>query len=253
MDFLGTPGVDAWSFLGLTAAAFVTSVLGVATGAAGGVILLGLMAIFLPPAVLLPIHTVVMLGSGITRVMMMWRYVMREALAPFVLGAAVGAVAGANVFVALPQWMLLLVLGVFMLIVTWMPKLGRVGPERGRFAVLGFGATFLGVFVSATGSLLAPFLASSAPDRYRMVATMGALMTVTHVAKLAAFGFIGFAIGSFLPLMAAMIVAGAAGNWLGEMALHRISEQRFRLILQAILTVLALRLIWSAGMQAGWY
>ena len=108
MDFLGTPGVDAWSFLGLTAASLVTSVLGVSTGAAGGVILLGLMAIFLPPAVLLPIHTVVMLGSGITRATMMWRYVMREAIAPFVLGAAIGAVAGANVFVALPQWMLLL-------------------------------------------------------------------------------------------------------------------------------------------------
>ena len=84
-----------------------------------------------------------------------------------------------------------------------------------------------------------------------MVATMGALMTVTHIAKLMAFGFIGFAIGNFLPLMGAMIVAGVAGNWIGEMALHRISEQRFRLVLQVILTVLALRLIWSAGVAAG--
>ena len=80
--------------------------------------------------------------------------------------------------------MLLLILGVFMLIVTWMPKLGRIGGERGRFAVLGFFATFLGVFVSATGSLLAPFLASHTPNRYKMVATMGALMTITHIAKL---------------------------------------------------------------------
>ena len=119
--------------------------------------------------------------------------------------------------------------------------------------MLGFFATFLGVFVSATGSLLAPFLASHTPNRYKMVATMGALMTVTHIAKLAAFGFIGFAIGSYLPLMAAMIAAGAVGNWLGEVALHRTSEQRFRLVLQIILTLLALRLIWSAGVEAGWY
>jgi uncharacterized membrane protein YfcA len=133
-----------------------------------------------------------------------------------------------------------------------MPRLGRVGAERGRFAVLGFATTFLGVFVSATGSLLAPFVASAAPDRYNHVATVGALMAVTHVAKLAAFAFIGFAIASFVPLMAAMIVAGTLGNWLGETVLTRTSEQRFRLILRLILTALALRLLWSAASQAGW-
>ena len=227
--------------------------MGVFTGAAGGVMLLGLMALALPPAVLLPLHTVVMLGSGITRTMIMWRDVIRGTVLPFLAGAVVGAIAGANVFVALPQSMLLLILGVFMLVVTWLPKLGRIGRERGRFAVLGFFATFLGVFVSATGSLLAPFLASHTPNRYKLVATMGALMTITHVAKLAAFGFIGFAIGSYLPLMAAMIAAGAVGNWLGEVALHKTSEQRFRVVLQVILTLLALRLIWSAGVEAGWY
>jgi uncharacterized membrane protein YfcA len=253
MDFLGTPGVDALTFFLLALASLLTSFLGVATGAAGGVMLLGLMALVLPPAVLLPIHTVVMLGSGITRTMIMWRDVIRGTVMPFVIGASVGAFVGAHVFVALPQSALLLILGVFMLIVTWLPKLGKIGAERGRFLVLGFFATFLGVFVSATGTLLAPFLASHAPNRFKMVATMGALMTFTHIAKLAAFGFIGFAIGSYLPLMAAMIAVGAVGNWLGERALMKMSEQRFRLVLQIVLTLLALRLIWSAGVHAGLY
>ena len=68
------------------------------------------------------------------------------------------------------------ILGGFILLVTWMPKLGRFGAERGRFGVLGFVTTFLGVFVSATGTLLAPFIAASTPDRRVHVATMGALM-----------------------------------------------------------------------------
>jgi uncharacterized membrane protein YfcA len=107
------------------------------------------------------------------------------------------------------------------------------------------------VFVSATGTLLAPFVASAAPDRYNHAATLGALMTIAHIAKLAAFGFIGFAIGSFVPLMAAMIVTGALGNWLGEAALGYTSEQRFRLILQLVLTALGLRLIWMALPELG--
>jgi uncharacterized membrane protein YfcA len=211
------------------------------------------MAMAMSPAVVIPVHTVVMLGTGLSRTMVMWRYVMRGTLLPFIAGATIGAIAGANVFVALPMAGLQGILGAFILLVTWMPRLGLVGAERGRFAVLGFGTTFLGVFVSATGSLLAPFVASAAPNRHNHVATIGALMAVTHVAKLAAFGFIGFAIGSFVPLMAAMIAGGAVGNWLGEAALNRTSEQRFRLVLQLILTALALRLLWSAGSAAGWF
>ncbi len=109
------------------------------------------------------------------------------------------------------------------------------------------------MFVSATGTLLAPFVASSTPDRRIHVATMGALMTIAHVAKLVAFGFIGFAVGRYVPLMAAMIAAGAVGNWIGEVALLRTSEQRFRLVLQLALTLLGLRLLWGAAAQAGWF
>jgi uncharacterized membrane protein YfcA len=246
MDFFGNPEVGPLIFLLLSVASFVTAFIGVFTGAAGGVILLGIMAIVLPPTALIPVHTVVMLGSGVTRTAIMWRYVMRGTLLPFIFGSILGAAAGAQVFVALPTAWLQAILGGFILLVTWMPNLGRLGAERGRFAVLGFGATFLGVFVSATGTLLAPFVASASPTRHIHAATLGALMTFSHIAKLIAFGFIGFAVGSYVPLMVAMIAAGAAGNWLGEVALHRTSERRFRVLLRAVLTLLGLRLVCEA-------
>jgi uncharacterized membrane protein YfcA len=252
MDFLGTPDVGPLLFAGLMLASLLASFIGVFTGAAGGVVLLGIMAMVLPPLALIPVHTVVMLGAGVTRTMIMWRNVMRATLLPFLIGSAIGAALGAKVFVALSTTWLQLILGGFILLVTWMPDLGRFGAVGGRFAVLGFGTTFIGVFVSATGTLLAPFVASSTPDRRIHVATMGALMTIAHIAKLLAFGFIGFAVASFVPLMAAMIVAGAIGNWVGEAALNRISEQRFRWVLKLVLTLLGLRLIWGAARGAGW-
>src|SRR5581483_4973759 len=252
MDFLGTPDLGAWPFFGLALASLVTSFIGVFTGAAGGVVLLGLMATMMPPLALIPVHTVVMLGSGASRTLMMWRHVMRPAVLPFIVGALIGAALGARVFVALSTAWLELILGGFILLVTWMPKLGRFGAERSRFGVLGFATTFLGVFVSATGTLLAPFVAAATPDRRVHVATMGALMMFSHLAKVAAFGFIGFAVGRYVPLMVAMIATGAVGNWLGEVALLRTREQHFRLVLQLALTVLGLRLLWSAAHGAGW-
>jgi uncharacterized membrane protein YfcA len=253
MEFLGTPDIGSWAFAGLMLASLVTSFIGVFTGAAGGIVLLGLMATMMPPLALIPVHTVVMLGSGATRTMIMWRYVMRPAVLPFVIGSLIGAALGARVFVSLSTMWLEFILGAFMLLVTWMPKLGRFGAERSRFGVLGFVTTFLGVFVSATGTLLAPFIAASTPDRRVHVATMGALMMTSHIAKVGAFGFIGFAIGRYVPLMVAMIATGAVGNWVGEVALLRTKEQHFRLVLQLALTILGLRLLWSAARGAGWF
>ncbi|MGH6671933.1 MAG: TSUP family transporter [Xanthobacteraceae bacterium] len=251
MHFLSAPNVGTLLFLGLSMASFAAAFFGVFAGAAGGVLLLATMALFIPAPVLIPMHTVVMLGAGATRTMIMWRFVMQKTILPYLIGAAAGAALGAKVFIALPISTSLGVLGAFILLVTWMPTLGRLGAERGRFVVLGFFTTFVGIFVSATGSLLAPFVASAAPDRRNHSATLGALMMTTHIAKLIAFGAMGFAIGPFLPLAAAMIAASAAGNWVGKVALGQTSEGRFRLIFQIVLTVIALRLLWSAARGAG--
>jgi uncharacterized membrane protein YfcA len=85
------------------------------------------------------------------------------------------------------------------------------------------------------------------------VATFGALMTITHIAKLAAFGFLGFAAGRFVPLMAAMVATGAAGNWIGEHALDRLGEHGFKIVFRSVLTVLGLHLVWQAIAAFGWF
>ena len=251
-EFLGVPDTGLLLFLGLSAASFATAFIGVFTGTAGGLILLATMAMVMPPAALIPVHTVVQLGSGVTRTMIMWRWVMRATLAPFLIGAALGAALGAKAFVAMPTSATMGILAVFILIVTWLPKLGRMGAQSGRFALVGFAATFIGVFVSATGTLVAPFVASAAPDRRNHAATLGALMSFVHILKLAAFAFLGFAVSAYIPLMAAMILTGAGGNWVGELALAKVSERRFRLILQVGLTILALKLLWDAFEHGGW-
>jgi len=252
MEFLYTaPDIGPWMFAGLCAASFVTAFIGVVTGAAGGLILLATMANVMRPDALIAVHTVVQLGQGISRTIVMWPHVMREVLAPFTVGAAVGAAIGAQIFIALPVWTLQLILGVFILFITWVPRLGRFGGSRKRFVVVGFLATFVGVFVSATGTLVAPFTAAAAKDRRNHVATHGTLMAITHTLKMLAFGVAGLTIGAYVPLMAGMIVTGFAGNWAGFKALNLVPEARFWLVFQIILTLLGLRLLWTAARNTG--
>lgn len=250
-QFLGIPGIDAWLFAGLTAASLVTAFVGVVTGAAGGLVLLTTMALVFPPAVLIPLHTVVQLGTGSSRVIIMWRHVMKELLLPFSVGAAIGVAAGAQIFVALPTAVLQGTIGAFVLVLAWLPKFGRVGPQKRRFTALGFGTAFLGMFVSATGTLLAPFVASASPDRRNLVATMASLMAVTHVMKLVAFSLLGVAVAAYTPLLAAMIAAAALGTWIGSRMLNIVPERLFRVIFQIVLTALAARLIWIGIRDSG--
>lgn len=250
-QFLGVPDIDGWIFSGLALAAFFTAFLGILSGAAGGLVLLAIMAMVFPPAVLIPVHTVVQLGAGSSRILIMWRYVMRGTLLPFFGGAVLGAVMGAQVFVSLPTAVLQGILGVSIIFLAWLPRFARFGPARGRFAILGFGATFLGMFVSATGTLLAPFVASASPDRRNHAATLAALMCMVHVSKIVAFGVLGVAIGAYLPLIGAMIAMGASGNFVGSKVLNHMPERTFRIVLQVVLTLLALRLLWVAARGSG--
>ena len=251
-EFLGVPDIGLWQALALFAAAVVTTFIGTVTGTAGGLLLLAFMTFFLPLVVLIPVHTVVQLGAGTSRTFLMWRYVRKELLVPFAIGASLGALVGANVFVSLTAGTLQAILGIFILAVMWTPRITLGGPERTRFALLGAVSTFLGVFVSATGSFLSPFVAHASRDRHVHVATIATLMAITHLAKLAAFGFVGVALGAYVPLIALMICGTVLGNWIGRNTLRRVPERMFRIVFQALLALLALRLLAGALLDSAW-
>lgn len=245
-QFLGMVGIDAWVFTGLSAAALGTAFIAAIVGTAGGLILIAIMAFVFPPALLIPIHTVVQLGAAGSMAISRWRYLMREMFLPFTVGTAIGAAIGGRIFVSLPESVLLLTLGISILVLAWVPKLARFGPERGRFVFVGFVVTFLGIFISATGTLLAAFTAAIAPDRRNHIATLGGLMSIVHIAKLAAFGLLGVSFGNYWPLISVMIVTSFAGTYMGRYALDRIPERVFRIAIQTVLTLLSIRLIWLA-------
>lgn len=249
--FLGVPGVDGLIFAGLALASLATAFIASTTGSAGGLLLLGLLALVFPPVVLIPLHTTVMLGDNISRVVILRRHILRAALLPFFIGAALGAAAGGRIFVALPTATLQFILGVLIIVFTWMPKIAGAGSLRGRFGLAGFAATFVGIFVSATGALVAPFVAAACADRRALVGTFSAVMGLVHLCKLVAFGLLGAALASYLPLMAAMVATAALGNLAGSRVLGRMPEHGFRLVFRVVLTALALRILWLAAGNAG--
>lgn len=237
-------GVSAASGSVLVVVSFLSSLMTAAFGIGGGVVMLSVMALVLPPAAIIPVHGVIQLGSNAGRSVVLLRHVMRQALLPFTLGSVVGAVAGGAVAVSLPAAAIQAGVGLFVLWCLYLPL-----PGFGRLAlpVGGLVSSALTMFFGATGPFVASLVKLMEPSRQEQVATHAALMTIQHALKVAVFGLFGFAFGGWLPLMATMVAAGFAGTLLGRRILMKIEERTFHIAFTAILTVLALRLVWSGA------
>ena len=70
-NFLGVPDVPLWLFIFLSTATIATTMLGMLTGTVGGLGLLAVMAVFFTPSILVPMHTVIQLGVGSSRAIIM--------------------------------------------------------------------------------------------------------------------------------------------------------------------------------------
>lgn len=235
-------GLAASAFLVI--ASFFTSALTAAFGVGGGIAMLALLGLFLPVAALIPVHGAVQLGSNTGRAWHQRADIRFDVALPFVAGSLLGAAAGAFLVVQLPDVVLKIALGLFIIAVTWtkipgIDRLGRAGLAAGSAAL-----ALLTMFVGATGPLLSAFFAQIfRNDRKALVATHAAGMTLQHALKVLVFGFAGFAFWQWLPLVAVMIASGFLGTIYGTRLLGLLSEESFRKWFRIGITLLALEMM----------
>jgi uncharacterized membrane protein YfcA len=134
---LGGTGLDLWSFALLCGVSFLGSFTTAALGLGGGILVLATMTLFFSPAVLIPVHGVVQLGSNVGRAALMFRSVLREILPVFLIGTILGAAVGANLVVVLPISLLQVILAIFILYATWGPRFHASKPGNITFFGVG--------------------------------------------------------------------------------------------------------------------
>ncbi len=237
----------------LLACSALTSMITASLGAGGGVLLLVLMASWLPPAAIIPVHGMIQFGSNGGRAVLTRRQIDWSVIAAFAPGVVAGALLGAWLLVDLPATVWQLTIALFVLFLCWGPSLPKAsfGPA-GIFLASGL-TSFVSLFVGATGPLVAAFIKQIHRDRFTTVATFAAAMTLQHAPKALVFTVAGFVFPAWLPFILAMIACGFAGTWLGLHVLRSLSNRWFHRIFNLVLTALALRLVWQAGVGSGWW
>lgn len=228
----------------LSAAAFVSAAVTGALGVGGGLILIVLMAQIVPPVVLIPMHAGIMLFSNFGRAYIQRHSVRWDYVKPFLLGTAMGAAVLAPLVSFAPQALGQLVLGVFVLVMTWRAHWFRL--QAWKPAVSGGVTGGLTLFLGATGPMVMSVLPRAEWPKAIVVGTHGAAMMFQHGVKFVVFLFLGFSPGDWAPAMVGMCLATIAGNLLGARLLSAFSEKLFKTVIDWVLTLLAIRLIWQA-------
>ncbi|HIE94937.1 MAG TPA: sulfite exporter TauE/SafE family protein [Acidobacteria bacterium] len=230
----------------LIVVSFVASTLTATVGLGGGILLISVMPGLIPAAAIVPRHGAVQLASNSSRVLLGMRHIDWRVVWPFVGGSIVGAAAGVGMVARFSFEQLPLYLGLFVLVVTWMPIPSRVMAFPGQFAVLGAIQTYVSLFMGATGPLASPFLLRRGLSQDQLVITLGTVMMAIHVLKLVVFAVAGFVFAPYLSLVAGMVTAVVLGSWVGTKLRGRLPERALRRSLKGLITFLALRMIVAA-------
>lgn len=241
--------LSGWQALVLVLTAAITSFLTAAVGAGGGVLLLAVLSLVIPPAAIIPVHGLVQFGANANRAAMLWRHIDWLTIGWFLPGALLGALLAALFLVELPLQVLQASIAAFILYLCWGPRLPKRALGNKSTFLAAAVTTFLSHFVGATGPLVAAFIKQKHADQRQVsVACFAATMTLQHGPKAVVYGVAGFVFKEWLLLIGLMIAAGALGTRLGLLQLNRLSDSRFTLLFNLVLTLMALRLLWQAWM-----
>ena len=233
----------------LSLAAFVTSSITAAMGVGGGVVLLALMAQVVPPAVLIPLHGAAQLMSNTNRVLVQRKHINWTYIKPFFLGSLVGGALITPLALYMPVPVGQILLAVFIVLATWKSAWLRLASWHP--AASGGISTGLSLILGATGPLVMSVLPKTEWERQVVVGTHGMAMTIQHGIKVIAFSSLNVSLFEYWPLLLGIGVATLAGNLVGAKLLARVPEDKFTVILNWLLTALALRLAWQGLTSLG--
>jgi uncharacterized membrane protein YfcA len=239
------PNVDIVLALILIGLSFVTSLITATFSLGGGTLMVAALALAFPPAIVVPIHGCVQLGSNAGRAFVQRAHIQWHLILWISLGAVIGTIAGGQFAQLLPQTWFEIAIGAFVLITTWLPQPKIVGENRLVQFIGGAVISAISMVVGATGPLVATFIKGLA-DRRQLVATHATLMTIQNAFKVLTFTALGFAFAAYLPLIVGMVAFGFAGTAIGSRLLVKVPEHLFRIGFKIVLTLVALDLIREA-------
>jgi uncharacterized protein len=212
-------------------AVLATSFLSGIFGMAGGMILLGVLLIWLDVAPAMVLFGTIQMTANGWRSALWWRYVRWSIVWRYIVGASAAFAAMRAVSIAPSKAMVYMGLGIipfgaYMLPKSLMPDVGRPGGPY----ICGAFILALQLVAGAAGHILDMFFQNSGLGRREIVGTKATCQTVGHLYRIAYFGSFASAYDASISWWsyAAALALAVAGTTLAGLVLERMSDGHFR-------------------------
>ena len=234
--------LDATFYL-IVAGSFLAALVNAAFSAGGALIILAVTSFVLPVSAIVPIHSTLLIGSTSTRTLLFWRDIDWKIAGPFLVGSVFTVAIGSRIYVQLPDTFIATALSAVMLIAIWLPEVRWRPKLRHPWVAVGFIHSLLSTLF-AYGALLHAIILHTGLKKRQIVATMGASLTGMGLFKITGYALNGFDYVPYLQTIGCAIAAAFLGTWVGRMVIDKISEELFRAVFRALVTLTALRLLY---------
>jgi uncharacterized protein len=232
-------------YIFLIIVAFFTALLSGIFGMAGGLVLMGALALVLPVSAAFVTHGLLQLVANGWRAVLHREYIIWPIILNYVLASVVasGAVIAIGFMPSKP--LLFLLLGLVPMLI-WLPKnwLQLDASRRPHALISGFVVTALNLSAGVAGPLLDIFFVRTELNRHQIVATKSAVQVFSHLAKVVVYGapMLGAGQGSMPPwwLFVLAIPLSMLGTTAGGWVLDRLSDANFKRWTAWIVTVIGL-------------
>jgi uncharacterized membrane protein YfcA len=225
----------------------------------GGIILLGIMAIMIPEGyAVVALHGIIQLVSNFTRSFVFRQHIKKDIIRQYLPGAILGlSLSALIIFILITLFQvdsakeikidfLKPLIGIFIL---WFLFGRRPQPkdDHPNFFGVGLMSGLTTVFIGATGPLIAPFFLKGKLTKETIIANKAICQAMSHAGKIPLFiFFFQFDYLAEVEVLFPLIIAVFIGTNLGKQILAFIPEKVFQLLFRGALTVIAIKLIFTA-------
>tara|TARA_Y100001970_G_scaffold293689_1_gene442387 strand:+ start:3334 stop:4083 length:750 start_codon:yes stop_codon:yes gene_type:complete len=243
----------------LIISAFITSSISAVLGMGGGIILLGIMAIMIPNGYkVIALHGIIQLISNTTRTFVFRKYLNKNLIKEFFIGALIGAGLSCMIIILLIKYFqvnsaseikvdfLKPIIGFFIIWYLFIKSSNKIEKKSESFIKVGGISGLASIFVGATGPLIAPFFLNENLTKEEIIGNKAACQMVSHITKIPI--FIYFFNMSYIKesaILLPLIIAVFVGTNVGKKILDLIPEIIFKKLFKITLFIIAIKLIFS--------
>jgi len=232
------------AFYIIVGGSFLAALCNAAFSAGGAMIILAITSTVLPVGAIVPIHSTLLIGSTSSRALLFWGDVEWKIAAPFLAASVVAVAIGARIYVALPETIIAAAISVVMLVAIWLPEISWRPKIRHPWAIVGFLHSLLSTLF-AYGAVFHAVILHTGLKKRQIVGTMAVALTGMSVFKITGYVTNGFDYTPYMQIIVFSIAAALVGTWVGKLVIDRISEAVFRTAFRVLVTLTALRLLYT--------